>query len=324
MKKVIPFILIILLVLFLALRNEKKIEDTLTFYEYFDTITTIKITGSKFSETEKKEIEKLLKSIHETSDRHNSSGLLYKLNMNKEVNYNLELAEMLAMSVQVNEFHEQFNIAIAPVAKIWEKYRNMCYEEDKCLVPTQKELISALLNDDNSQIMYHDKITIPNDMELDLGAVAKGYAADRLSLLLHEFGYDDYTLNLGGNVAVGGRKKPYVIGIANPVMQNTYFQTVNIKNKSVVTSGDYERFYEVKGVRYHHLLNTQTLFPSTYMHSVTVIDESSLLADVYSTLLFNLPVEEALKLADKINMSVIIFDLEENIHYSKEALIYEK
>ena len=112
-----------------------------------------------------------------------------------------------------------------------------------------------------------------------------------------------YIINAGGNVKVGKayNKEYYVVGITNPDNTSNIFTKVNINNLSVVTSGNYQRYCDIDNIRYSHIINPITKKPSNYMKSVTVITKSSLLADIYSTYLYLLPVDKGLEVVNNNN-----------------------
>jgi thiamine biosynthesis lipoprotein len=138
-------------------------------------------------------------------------------------------------------------------------------------------------------------------MMLDLGAIAKGYAADRAAKIIAGFGIKQAIIDFGGNIVVIGERvggKPYKIGIQNPVeTRGEYSGIVEVvggeSHRSLVTSGNYERFFEADGIRYHHILSTETGYPvQNDIASVTIIADKSIDADALSTTLFALGYEE--------------------------------
>ena len=126
------------------------------------------------------------------------------------------------------------------------------------------------------------------------------FALLRNSGKIAENNINNYIINAGGNVKVGKayNKEYYVVGITNPDNTSNIFTKVNINNLSVVTSGNYQRYCDIDNIRYSHIINTITKKPSNYMKSVTVITKSSLLADIYSTYLYLLPVDKGLEVVN--------------------------
>ncbi len=140
-------------------------------------------------------------------------------------------------------------------------------------------------------------------MGVDVGGIAKGYAADEARRILREYGVERALLDFGGNILTIGEKpdgSPWRIGIQNPDSQRGRFLgIVETGPGAVVTSGDYERFFEVDGVRYHHIIDPETGYPTRNgLRSVTILAEDSMDADALSTAVFVLGVEEGTKLIE--------------------------
>ena len=151
-------------------------------------------------------------------------------------------------------------------------------------------------------------------MLLDVGAIAKGYATEQVALAAVGRGEDHLLLSVGGNVrAIGYRndkKEPWRAGIENPDdSAENYLAILNINDKSVVTSGIYERYYEVEGKQYHHIIDPETLFPENRYLSVSVVTHDSGLADVLSTALFNMSIEDGLELIESIGQTEALWCL---------------
>ena len=160
------------------------------------------------------------------------------------------------------------------------------------------------------------------DMSLDVGAIGKGYATEKAAELLISRGISSYVLNIGGNIRAIGEKVTgdgWVTGITNPdhTSGEQFVARVNIKNISLVTSGDYERFYTVEGVKYHHVIDPVTLMPASYFSSVSVFTPDSGLADALSTALFCMSYEDGKELVESIGeVDVIWVDTEYNVYYT--------
>ena len=133
-------------------------------------------------------------------------------------------------------------------------------------------------------------VTLTNGAQLDLGGIAKGYAAGRVRTILREAGVASAIISLGGNVAAVGTKpdgSAWTVGLQDPDSPEAYFGTVSIADACVVTSGAYQRYFEEDGVRYHHILDPATGFPAeSGVKSVSVVAQDDTLADALSTALF--------------------------------------
>ena len=203
------------------------------------------------------------------------------------------------------------NIAMGAVLSIWHTYREAGLNDpENAKLPPIEDLLAASEHTDFDQVILDaEKQTVffaDPAITLDIGAVAKGWAADAAVPYLREH-MPSFLLSLGGNVYAGeapldGRAN-WAVGVQDPRPDEsgaggTILDIVDVNNLTVVTSGDYWRYYIVDGQRYHHIIDPETLFPSTEMLSVTVICESSTLADFLSTTLFVLSAEDGLKLIE--------------------------
>ncbi|WP_039056533.1 FAD:protein FMN transferase [Enterobacter sp. Bisph1] len=186
-----------------------------------------------------------------------------------------------------------FNLTIGPLVKLW----RIGFLGDR--VPPAEEIAARLgitrpqdviLNDDAATVF----LTQPG-MEIDLGAIAKGYIADRVRDFLHQQGVGDGLINLGGNVqTLGTPQGEWSIGIKKPfAADDALVGSVAVVNKSVVTSGTYERYFEQDGKRWHHILDPRSGYPlDNELDSVTIISSDSLDGDIWTTLIFGLGVEK--------------------------------
>jgi len=149
-----------------------------------------------------------------------------------------------------------------------------------------------------------------------VGAIAKGWAAQRAA----EKAPTGYLLSVGGNVCATGPKSegnPWVIGVRDPDgAADDYLHTLYVERGSLVTSGDYQRTYMVDGKFYHHIIDPETLMPSTYRRSVTILCDDSGLADALSTALFLMDREAGQKLLDSTGAEAMWVDGDGEIFYS--------
>jgi thiamine biosynthesis lipoprotein len=153
-------------------------------------------------------------------------------------------------------------------------------------------------------------IRLDNRCYLDFGAIAKGYAIDRGISILQENGIGHAIINAGGDIRLIGRHgdKPWRIGIRHPRDKAEVVATLELEGDvSVVTSGDYERYFVHNGQRYHHILNQKTGWPATAAQSATVIAPNATLADAWSTALF-IPGEAGISLMDKMGFAALLVD----------------
>jgi thiamine biosynthesis lipoprotein len=182
-------------------------------------------------------------------------------------------------------------------------------DPENAYIPSAEALDAAGVHCDiNTLIIDREASTVfitDKDMQLDVGAVGKGYATEKAAQALIKEGVSSYVLNIGGNIRAIGTKvngEGWITGITNPDKQSdeTFVRRVVIKDTSLVTSGDYERYYTVNGEKYHHIIDPETKMPAQYFSSISIFTEDSALADALSTALFCLSYEDGLKLIESI------------------------
>ncbi len=179
-----------------------------------------------------------------------------------------------------------FDVTIAPASALWD------FKSEQPTLPDEQALSdAAALVDYTKLVIEGDMVTLPAGMMIDLGGIAKGYIADEIAALCKSRGIISGLLNFGGNVVTLGVKpdgKPWNVGLQDPdEPTGAYMAAVAVENSSVVTSGIYERGFDLNGVRYHHLLLPSTGWPvQNELASVTILTKSSMLADALSTSCF--------------------------------------
>ncbi|APR00182.1 apbE family protein [Clostridium botulinum] len=203
-----------------------------------------------------------------------------------------------------------FDITVEPLVSLWG------IGTDKARIPSKDEISNALklinykdviINENESTVMLKRK-----GQAIDLGAIAKGYTADELKEVLLNYDVSSAFLSLGGNVYVLGNKPDktsWKIGVQNPLeTRGDYLGIVSVSDKSVVTSGNYERFFERNGKRYHHIFDTKTGYPAEKgLISVSIISDKSIDGDALSTSVYTLGLDEGKKLIESLKGVEAIF-----------------
>ena len=300
-----------------------------TFLTLFDTVTTIVgryPSEKEFSEATQDVHDRLLQ-YHQLFDIYNAYEGLNNL---KTVNDQAGIApvevdsRIIDLLTDCKAYYEltdgKVNVAMGSVLYLWHVARNDSIDNPlKAYTPDPEELKEAAEHCAFDSIVIDEEagtvfITDP-DQRLDVGAVAKGWSLQRVA----EETPSGLLISVGGNVFATGPKDtsgtPWVVGVTDPDGGN-YLHTLNIPYGAVVTSGDYQRFYQVDGITYHHIIDPVTLFPSNYWRSVTIVCDDSGLADALSTALFLLPQAEGQALLDTCGAEALWMDLEGNLHYS--------
>lgn len=214
------------------------------------------------------------------------------------------------------------DISIEPLTSLWDIL------SENPSVPSEKNITDALSLVDYKNIFLgaDNSISLENRASIDLGAIAKGYIADKIRQFLIENGVSDGIINLGGNVLCIGNKpdgSEYLIGIRKPFAQSSAtILTLHVSDLSVVTSGTYERYFTADdGTVYHHILDPATGYPSeSGLISVTIISEESVTGDCLSTACLVMGLTDALELLNSMdNVYGILIDETMNIYYSEGA-----
>jgi len=207
-----------------------------------------------------------------------------------------------------------FSITTRALSALWEIHA-------RCgTVPSRMEVEHALTLVDDQDILLDEEAQTAElrrfGQSVDLGAIAKGYAADEVRRILLEGGVTGALINLGGTVCVIGDAKH--VGIQHPDrLTGCAMGRVSLSDGCAVTSGDYERFYEVDGTRYHHIVDPRTGYPSkSGLRSVTLIGESALALDALSTAVFVLGAEAGLTLIRELNAEAVFVTNEMNVYCS--------
>ena len=210
-----------------------------------------------------------------------------------------------------------FDISFSGIGKLWS------FKSKKFKVPNEMELkkLLPLVNYKNI-ILDEQKQTAflkVKGMKIGLGAIAKGYAVDKAKEVLIRHGIKNFFIDGGGDIYFSGKKKtgPWKVGITDPGKKEEYFAKIEVENKAVVTSGDYERFIIVDNKRYHHIINPQTGMPAYKTLSTTIISDSTFDADGFSTAVFIMGYKKGMNLIESIDgIDSIIIDKNSLLHIS--------
>lgn len=229
-----------------------------------------------------------------------------------------DLAALLSEGLSITkESDGAFDIAIAPLTSLWD----FTAEDPK--VPDDADIQNALplCSSDGVTINGQDIILPSDDIQFDVGAIAKGYIADRLKDFLVKKGVNSAIINLGGNVLCICSKPdgtPFKVGIQKPFADRNETEAVmDITGKSVVSSGIYERCFKQNGKLYHHILNPKTGYPyDNGLISVTIISDQSVDGDALSTTCFALGLDEGLKFAEKKGVQAVFITEDYELHYT--------
>lgn len=316
MKKICLFLALCLLLVSCASKGDTR--QSSSFFDVFDTVTSL--IGYAYSA---EEFSRIAASVHEQLLRYHRLFDIYNdyegLNNLKTVNDCAGRspvavdAEIIAFLRDCKAYYALtdglVNVAMGGVLQLWHDAREEgLADPENARLPDMDALRDAAAHCDIDAVeIDEEKGTVfirDARVRLDVGALAKGWACQRVA----ENAPKGLLLSVGGNVCATGEKKAdtaWVIGVQDPDGGADYLQTIRITCGSVVTSGDYMRTYTVGGESYHHIIDPQTLMPSRYWRSVTVVCDDSALADALSTALFLLPYEQGVALLQRTNAQVM-------------------
>jgi len=318
MKKVLAIFLTICLVLALTgcgqNTSKEKTRYQAEFLDLFDTMTQI-VGYSDDKDLFSEQVTFVydnLKVMHQLYDIYNDyEGVnnIKTINDNAgkaPVKVDQKVIDLLKFSKEIYGISGgSVNVAFGSVLKIWHDYRDAgTANPDRAALPPMNLLEEANKHIDISNVIINEKDSTvylkDPDMRLDVGAIAKGYATERVARMLEEkWPGISILLSVGGNVKAIGMKEtgtetiPWNVGITDPNDEAAMLMTLNVSDDSMVTSGDYQRYYVVDGKNYHHIIDPETLYPAAHCRAVTIVVPDSGLADGLSTAAFILPLEKA-------------------------------
>lgn len=262
-----------------------------------DTYMTLTAYGTKAEDGLAKAKQAILDVEQEFSATDDESAVYH---LNESAGEETAVSEELfAVTKKALEIGEQsggaFDITMYPVLKLWG------FTTGEYQVPKEEELSAQLAKTGYGKIKLNEEkrtITLPDGMEVDYGGIAKGYSGDRAIEELKSSGVESAILSLGGNIATLGSKpdgSAWTVAITDPEDTQNYFAALQVRDKAVVTSGGYERYFtDDDGNRWCHILNPDTGYPAdSGLLSVTVIGSSGEVCDALSTTLFVLGMEKA-------------------------------
>jgi thiamine biosynthesis lipoprotein len=236
----------------------------------------------------------------------------------KTVHVSTETLTVVQRAMQAAEMTDGgFNIAIGPAVDAWSVI-------DGQRIPTESELdalrplvdLQAVHVDVREQTIYLGKA----GMRIDVGGIGKGYAADQAVEALRRAGAIAGVVALSGDIKTFGRLpggKMFPVGIQHPRKEGTVLAWIDLQDEAISTAGDYERFFERDGVRYHHILDPRTLQPARRCQSVTVIAREGVWADGLDTGIFVMGVESGMQLVEALpDVEAIIVDIEGHVYVS--------
>lgn len=311
MKRQLAALLLTIFALSLTACGETAAEsETRTVYA-MDTVMNLTVYGENAAaalESAEKELHTLDEAV---LSRTAEGSELYALNASNgetvECGADDILPALIETALTISDATEgAFDPTLAPVLDAWG------FTKDERRVPSADELKELLSHTGCGKVALEKTadgwtVTLLDGAQLDLGGIAKGYAAGRVRTILREAGVTSAIISLGGNVAAVGKKpdgSAWTVGLQDPDRPEAYFGTVSIEDACVVTSGAYQRYFEENGVCYHHILDPHTGCPAeSGVKSVSVVAQDDTLADALSTALFVMGLDAGAELWNSSGLS---------------------
>lgn len=280
---------------------------------YFDTVSTL--VGKYVNEQQFRDFAEDFRAeaevLHNLFNAHEEKGKnIYYLNQimpkNTEENFDHRIIGLLSYSLgELKATNGKVNVGMGAIVEVWNKARM------NKIPPTKEELDSIAktshLADFESQIdIKQSSIEKKGDFVIDTGAIAKGYALDLIAeSMAYKYPNMSVLIALGGSMRAIGAPEQWTIGIQHPRAEGAFASLVLPEGMAISTSGDYERYFDYEGRRYHHIVDPETLYPSEGVLSVTVVSESGALCDTLTTALFLMEPEEGIALAEKLGATAL-------------------
>ncbi len=285
-----------------------------TFYIY-DTVVNIKVFGDKVAQQNMDDIQSMLERMDKQFSRTKEGGEVYAVNQaagKEAVVVSDETLDIVKQSVQyAEEMDGLFDPTIGPLIDLW----NIGSGGDK--VPDQADIDKATSLTNYKDVIIDDAaktvMLAKEGMVLDLGGIGKGYAADRIADYLKEQGLNSAMINLGGSSIIALGTKPngaeWNIGLQDPDQsRGSQLGTIKITDEVIDASGVYERYFMQDNVRYHHILDPRTGYPSQNgLKSLTIMSPNATDADALSTGVFLMGLEEGMKYLESLPEDVEAF-----------------
>ncbi len=329
MKKVLPLIIFITLLLSGCAYKEANTYVEKTDF-LLDTVVTVRLYDGDESRLEGCfDIIKKYDAMFSSTD---PDSEVSKINSSDgtPVTVSDETADLISIAKDYGKLSEgRFDLTIGKVTSLWD------FHSETPALPTDSDINQAIKTIDYNLVTIDgNNITLSPSASgaypaIDLGGIAKGYITDRIRDYLISEGVTSASISLGGNVYLLGKRpdgSSFVAGIQKPFAEDsTPACTLKVTNKSVVTSGIYQRYFEIDGKRYHHLLDTNTGYPiENDLYSVTIISDNSTDGDALSTMVFAMGLEDGMAYVEsRPDIDAIFIDNKNGIHATSGMDAYD-
>jgi thiamine biosynthesis lipoprotein len=320
LKRVIGYtvfvIVLFLIGFFIAKNNSDEIKSFKRTQILLGTVVEIQVRDKDEKKAEEA-ISKAFAEVKRIDDlftTYNEQSPVWKINNSSDtiIKTEKEIYNLLVICDSVTKISDGcFDVSLDNLTRAWGFYT------DQPKLPTNSEIDSALKFSGwkNIKIIGDNKIFKKKNVGLNFGAIAKGYAVDKAIDVLKKFDIKEALVNAGGEISTIGND--WIVGIQHPREINSIIKKIKLNGFTVATSGDYEQYFEVDGIRYHHILDPKTGYPSTGLQSVTIINKSNTFADALATAVFVMGKDKGMKLIETLDdTEAMIIDEQGKIFYS--------
>ncbi len=304
MKKIIPYIGLFVALFAAGYFIARSIDDEPSIVKRTQIIlgTVVEIQVRAFDETKANEaISKAFAEIQRIDDLFTSyrpAGEVFKINHQTDTLFvvDSEVFKLMRTSDSLWSLSNgAFDVSLEALTHAWG------FDGDNPAIPTIDSIEHAAEHSGwgNVNLLAESKILRRKAVAFNFGAIAKGYAVDKAIDVLKQTGINDALVNAGGEIK--GLGNNWLVGVRHPRNPQALLTKLKLKGKAVATSGDYEQYFEINGIRYHHIINPATGYPATGLQSVTVVADNDTWADGVSTAVFVLGLDEGMKLIESLN-----------------------
>ncbi len=255
-----------------------------------------------------------VKRIDDLFTTYNEESPVWKINNSTDSIFSVdpEIYSLIVLCDSITKISDGcFDVSLDNLTKVWGFYT------DDPNVPSQSKIDSALIISgwQKVKVVGGNQTIKTKKVGLNFGSIAKGYAVDKAIDVLKKSGIKEALVNAGGEISAIGND--WIVGIQHPRDTNEIIKKLKLNNLTVATSGDYEQYFEKDGIRYHHILNPKTGYPSKGLQSVTIINKSNTFADALATTVFVMGKDAGIKLVENLeDTETMIIDDEGKIFYS--------
>lgn len=325
LKALLPLLILIIVLVLASNRGSHKEKSFQRAKFLMGTLVEVTIFDEQSYSTLQAAVESVFKDIiglEQLLGRRQKKSDVWKVNQNpgKDVEVLPETIDVIEAGKRFEKLSDgAFNIGLGRLVSLWD------FEGDRNAPPADEEIKSLLASIKAGEVRLDREgatVMVPQGQAIDLGGIAKGYIIDRAASLLSAKGIKNFIVNAGGDMRISGKKKGknWRIGLQHPRKKGEVFAHIDVEDEitSIVTSGDYERFYIHEGKRYHHILDPSTGYPARRLISATIVAPDTMTADALCTAVFVLGREKGMKLISSMpGVEGVLMEDGEKIFISK-------